>query len=468
VQETTHGNNAVKRSAFRWLRCPSCHEGVHSAATGTGADVQDYDLLVCGCRQYPVVAGIPILQTGRLGTADNYRASADEVISLIQAGRHRDALLCMILPRPPAPPTAAPAWIRALPSMRGIGRLKTMAHRWGLRTWREQMAAWLADAGGRATACELLDSFYRRSGLNDPDRYHHFACRFGQPRHLVALSFASLIQQPQQPILELCCGFGHLTRSLTARSGGQSVIAMDRDFFALYVAKTCIAPEANYVCADASQPLPFPDDIFSTLCCVDGLHYVRHKDWAIQECKRVLGVDGLLMLVASRNARIEYQFAGEPLPPEGYQALVADMPHCLMADRDVLHRYLQREGPPLAHSISPERLADAPLLSVVASRRQEVFRDHGRFADWPHAEGSLRLNPLYREERRDHLGNVYFRCAFPSPFYAQDNPEYSAYLPEQVCVDAQVLRDLRDEQRTPAVERLIEQYVVLGMPARYY
>ena len=187
----------------------------------------------------------------------------------------------------------------------------------------------------------------------------------------------------------------------------------------------------------------------------------------MQECQRVLDADGLLMLVASRNARVDYPFAGEPLPPEGYQALVADMPHCLIADRDVLVRYLQRTGPPLAHPASPENLADAPLLSVIASRRQGVFRDYGRFAEWPHAEGRLRLNPLYQEEKRDTLGEVYLRRVFPSPFYEQDNPEYRGYLPEQVCVDSQVLKELREEKHTPAVERLLEQYVVLGMPSRY-
>jgi hypothetical protein len=197
------------------------------------------------------------------------------------------------------------------------------------------------------------------------------------------------------------------------------------------------------------------------------LHYVVNKADAIQEIKRVTHDDGLIMLVWTRNARIPYQYAGDALPPEGYQALVAELPHCLVADRDVLTRYLKRQGTPLAHSASVEDLADEPVLSVVASHQREVFRDHGVFAEWPHAKGRLQVNPLFVQERQNPDGKVRWRRVFPSRFYEQDHPEYQQYLPEEVIVDAEVLRDIRDGRRTPAVERLIEQCVVVGMPERF-
>ena len=446
------------------LRCPSCHEGLNSATMAPGAGVGDYDVLTCRCHQYPVVAGIPIFRQGSIGTA---RQSADEVLSLIQAGQFTDALLCMILPRPPASPNAAPAWVRALPSVRGIGRLQALAHRKGLRRWRERVGAALASPEGRSTACDFLDMFYRQSGLNNPDRYYHFACRFGQPRHLVALSFASLIDRPQKPILELCCGFGHITRSLVAQAQGQPVIGLDRDFFALYLAKTRIAPDADYLCADAHQPLPFPDETFESVCCVDGFHYVSNKEVSMQELRRVMDRRGTILLVASRNAHVEYEFAGEPLVPEWYEALVADMPHRLVADSDVLARYLRRLGPPLARAVNANDLHDAPLLSVVASHRQEVFQDHGAFPDWPHALGSLRLNPLCVKSGPDEQGNVQLRRVFPAPFYERDNAEYTTYLPEHLSLDTQILQDLAAERRSPGLEKLIAQCVVLGFPRQY-
>jgi SAM-dependent methyltransferase len=430
-----------------------------------GPGLNDYDVLVCACRRYPVIAGIPILKYGIIGSA---RQSSDEVIALIQAGKHTDALLCMILPRPPTPAHVMPAWGRVLPPIRGLGRLKTIAHRRGLRRWRQRIGTALAFPGEQVTTCDLLDIFYRRAGVSNPDRYNHFAFRFGQPRHLVALAFTSLIDEPQKPILEICCGFGHITRSLAAAAHGQPVIGLDRDFFALYIAKTRLAPDADYVYAEAHQPLPFPEDAFANVCCVDGLHYVANKAASVQELRRVLEPNGTLMFIASRNAHIEYEFAGEPLPPEGYEALVADMPHRLIADHEVLACYLQRRGPPLARAVPPQDLTAAPLLSVVASQRQEVFQDYGVFTDWPHALGDLRLNPLYVEAERDRLGNVQAQRVFPAPFYERDNAECKDYLPERIQIASQALQDLAEGRRTPAVDRLIEQYVVLGMPRQYY
>jgi ubiquinone/menaquinone biosynthesis C-methylase UbiE len=353
-----------------------------------------------------------------------------------------------------------------LPSIKGINRLKALTHAWRLRGWRERTAAFLEHPGDEVTTLDLLRWYFVQSGGN-VDAYDYFAFRFGQPRHLVALSFMSLVHRPQRPVLDLGCGFGHITRSLARRSGAQPAIGLDRNFFGLYVAKTRIAPEGNYVCTEASQLLPFPDRAFSALLCVDGFQLVENKAVAIQELKRVTHEDGLIMLVASRNARVQYRYARDPLPPEGYQALVADMPHRLVADNDVLSRYLQLNGPPLAHSASLECLANESLLSVVASHRREVFRDHGLFPDWPHAEGRLRLNPLFVEESPDERGKCRLRRVFPSAFYEQDNHECKRYLPEEVFVDAEVLKDVQAGKRTPAMEPLITQCVVLGMPEGY-
>ena len=174
-----------------------------------------------------------------------------------------------------------------------------------------------------------------------------------------------------------------------------------------------------------------------------------------------------MILVWIHNALFRCPYDGLPLPPEGYQSLVADMPHCLVADSDVLARYLQKKGPSLACSRDIRRLAHAPLLSIVASDRQEVFEDYGSFEKWPHADGRLGLNPLYVEERQDSVENVQLRRTFPSAFYIEEHAQCKEYLPEAVSVNSQVLADLAQGLRTPALQRLIEQFVVLGIPDRY-
>lgn len=412
-----------------------------------------YDVLSCWCSRYPVVAGIPILKRSPNG-------ALNELIALIETGHHREALLALI---EPASPRLALTWMRSLPSVKGIRQLKHLAHQRALPSWRERATDLLMDRRDQVTACTLFDFYFH----NQRENYNYFYLRFGQPRHLAALSFTSLIHQPKKLLLDLACGCGHITRTLVQRAKGQPVIGIDSSFFGLYVAKHWVAPEAEYVCCTADTSLPFPNGAFSVALCSDAFHYFVNKATIVRELERLTQPDGLILLVWVHNALVRRPHDGLPLPPGGYQALVADVPHCVVIDSEVLARYGRKQGPPLASSADMDRLAQAPLLSLVASHQQEVFRDYGPFEDWPHAEGRLGMNPLYVVEDRDRLGNVRLHRRFPSAFYEEEHAECRDYLPETVEVPRDLWANLADGKRGPEVERLIEQCVVMGMPKRY-
>jgi SAM-dependent methyltransferase len=243
---------------------------------------------------------------------------------------------------------------------------------------------------------------------------------------------------------------------------------VDHNFFGLYVAKKFIAPEAEYVCCVADGPLPFPTSFFSAALCSDAFHYFANKVMSVRELKRLTQDDGLIILAWMHNALWRCPHDGQPLPPEGYHALVADMPHRLVGDGDVLRRYLRKEGPPLACSAGIAHLAQQPLLSIVASNRAEVFKNYGAFKDWPHAEGRLGINPIYKvAERSNGREEVQLLRSFPSAFYVQDHVQSKEYLPEVVKVRSPVLIDLANGKRTPDIENLIDQLVVVDVPESY-
>ncbi len=429
---------------LRWLRCPFCGGDLKaSKADSLGAEL-GYDILTCYCGRYPVVAGIPILKKDTSGRQQ--RRQIDRVIALIEAGRHDEALLALM----PNPGHDAPA-LDGRPSAPGP------------RSWAEQAVAMLMNHGGQGTACDVLAFFFE----DQNDNCDYFSYRFGQPRYLVGLSFASIIPLPNKPILDLACGCGHVTRSLVQRAKGQPVFGLDRFFLGLYLAKHWVAPQAHYVCCDADTSLPFSDGTFAAAVCLDAFHYLANKTTCIRELERLTRDDGSFMLVWVHNANVRRPYDGLPLLPEGYQALVAHLPYRLVADSDVLTRYLQKKGPPLARSADTTRLTHEPLLSLVASHREEVLRDYGAFEDWPHAEGRLVLNPLYVEQARHPSGTVCLRRTFPSAFYEEDHAEYKQYLPETVEVPLEVLGDVAQGKRTPIMEKLIERCIVVGMPERY-
>ncbi|MCB0212269.1 MAG: class I SAM-dependent methyltransferase [Anaerolineae bacterium] len=445
------------------LRCPECGALLEELASGSGSDEGQYTVLTCDCQAYPVIAGIPIIQPGRGGRSQKSNA---HLVSLIRKGAYQEALQTVLLPPPPPAPELAPAWLKALPSLKGIRALKFQAHHRAVTSQRTKLSANLLNPDHPLTACEFMDRYYAQAGETRRDVHDYFAYRFGQPRHLIALAFASLIDQPSGPILELACGCGHITRGLVHRANDQLVVGVDRNFFVLYVAKHWVAPEAVYICGDLDMPLPFSDALFSTVSCTDGFHYLSNKAGCMQEIRRVLQPDGLMLLNVLRNAYIDYAQAGQPLTPEAYAQLVADLPHRLVSDAEVLDRYLHRQGPALEAQVDSARLKQEPILSLVASRRTEIFQDYGPFDHWPHAERPLQLNPLYQAEKDAQTGQIALKRTFPSDFYQEDHAESLYYLPEQEMVSATFFDDL-GQNPTPEIEALIGRCVVLGMPSNY-
>jgi ubiquinone/menaquinone biosynthesis C-methylase UbiE len=441
-------------SLLSWLYCLFCGGPLSEAKADRKEGELDYGILSCYCGQYPVVAGIPILKK------NDVTGKVQEAIALIEAGRHREALLSMIIP---SPPVLGPGWLRSLPSVMGIRKFKRLVQERALSEWRTQAAPLLTNETGQTTACDLFELYFHKQQEN----FNYFAYRFGQPRYLVALSFTSLIHQPKKPILDLACGCGHVTRSLTYRALDQLVVGVDDFFFGLYVAKHWIAPQAEYVCCAADTSLPFADDTFSVAFCSDAFFGFVHKTTSLRELQRVTQDDGLIMLVRVDNRLVRHAYDSVALPPDGYRALVADRPHRLVADSDVLARYLHKKGPFLARSADLGYLVKKPSLSVVISNRQEVFQDYGTFEDWPHAEGLLNLNPLYVVDGYKELGHVSLRRALPSVFYEQEHVECKAYLAESIQVPSEVYTNLEHGNRTPELDKLIAKCVVLGMPERF-
>jgi SAM-dependent methyltransferase len=443
----------VNTSILRLLRCPSCG-GSFTVVIDAAASGLEYDVLRCYCSEYPIVAGIPILKKGIVGDAG---PDADDLISLIKAGRQREALLSVIAPRSP---TLAAEWLRSLPSVKGVRRLKRLSHRRALREWSNRAANVSANRESM-TACDALKFHF-------PEFYDYHVYRFGQPRHLVALSLSTLVRDPGKPILDLACGCGQLTFSLIQRANGQPVIAVDQFFVGLYVARHWIAPEAAHVCCAADTALPFADGTFAVAFCSDAFHYFANKALSFRELERLTRNDGLIVLVWMHNARAGKETPNDlPLLPEAYDALAGGLPHCLVGDSAVLSRYLQKRGPSLSRTNTVDGLADEPRVSMVASHREAIFRDYGTFEDWPHARGHLTLNPLFVREATNGNGDMLLRRLYPSADFEKGHAESQRYLPETVRISAEACANLERGVRTMEIEPLIEQCVVLGMPRQY-
>jgi SAM-dependent methyltransferase len=443
------------------LHCPFCGSPLDAVRSEIDAQGLEYGVLACHCGRYPLVAGIPVLAKGPIHPS---QCAPGDIIRMIEAGRHRDALVALLSR---ADTVASMAPLPGLSMVPGLGRLRRFAQRRARARRRRRAEELLIDGARRITAWEVFDFYFRQPGAGRADAFDYFAYRFGQPRHLATLALAALIREPKGPVLDLACGFGHIMHTLIRRAGGQFVVGVDRSFFVLYAAKTWLAPEGSYVCCDADRALPFADGTFAAAVCADAFHDFAYKTTCIRELRRVVGTGGVIMLAGLRNRHLHPSHKGHCLPPEGYQGLLAGVPGRLVSQRAILDRYLAGEGPPLGRSADLSTLGREPWFSAVLSDRESLFQDHGPLGAWPHAEGRLRLNPLYVEEGRAGEETARFRLTFPSAEFERDHPEIKEYLPETVGIGAETLQALSRGERTREVEALIRACVVVGVPERY-
>jgi hypothetical protein len=245
---------------------------------------------------------------------------------------------------------------------------------------------------------------------------------------------------------------------------------VDQDFMHLYVAKNYIAPGAQYVCAGADITIPLAQHSCSFAFCSDAFTLFLNQASCMRELKRVISEDGVILLSPVRNGLVKkdlYKSVVPSLPPEAFSELAGDLPHRIISNDAVMNRYLKKQGPALAWQTPLAQLHGDQWLSLVATRRNELFRDNPAFNEWPHIEGSrLGINPIYkRSQGKDDSGNVALSRVSPSMWYQQENATADGQFPTpSATVSSKTMTDIQEGRITPEVDKLIAQGVVLGFP----
>lgn len=102
--------------------------------------------------------------------------------------------------------------------------------------------------------------------------------------------------------LELACGPGVGLRLL--RMHARTLVAGDLTFSLLETARRSGAP-GSLAQLDA-QALPFCDGSFDAVICFEALYFIPDAELAIQECRRVLDVSGVLILAMANPESVAF------------------------------------------------------------------------------------------------------------------------------------------------------------------
>jgi uncharacterized protein YbaR (Trm112 family) len=418
--------NLLKSELFDILRCPYCG-GVLDLVESlfhrtTGDEIQD-GILGCQCCIFPVVDGIPVL---------HLQPDATAARDLMQAGQPDAALRAMV----------------------GLGSD--------------------ADAEAFAAAARSQTATYKETveALGPNFEGGYFLYRFSDPTYIVAQavvrSVAKTVLGAGGRAIDICGGSGHLTRSLVDLSTSPPVLA-DLFFAKMWLARRFTAPGCEPVCCDGNSPMPFARGAFSYAMCTDAFMYIWTKRQFVGEMARLIdnpaGEPGAVVIGHTHNERTWSPSHGQPLAPEGYAALFETLPPRIFGESSLFGDVIG-DGPlDLTRRESFDALDREPALTIVATRRADVFARHA--LDQPSSgDGEYQLNPLYVAEPDGD--RIRLRLQFPSDDYADEYGACRQYLPDEVVVHRAAFEALPGPDVPPALADLVRRRVVLRLPARYY
>jgi len=123
-----------------------------------------------------------------------------------------------------------------------------------------------------------------------------------QPRRLARSAvyervLALLADHPRGRLLDVPAGAGALARRLAEMGYEVTCSDINSDDFA--------ADELPFQQADLSQALPFEDESFDVVTCIEGLEHLENPFQAVRELARVLRPDGTLVLSTPNYLNVE-------------------------------------------------------------------------------------------------------------------------------------------------------------------
>jgi uncharacterized protein YbaR (Trm112 family)/SAM-dependent methyltransferase len=415
------------------LRCPFCGTRVslvENEALVRSGDRIESGVLGCECCAFPIIAGIPVL------IADDPTRQA---MHLLEAGQAEAALFALL----------------------GLDDTRAEVFR-DLLTRSSRGSGEAAEAGAQVTYQEALAILCRDAEGTC------FVYRFSDPTFVMAEALVQAIgRQPRMRsgrCLDLCGGTGHLTRVLLGLRPAAGTVLADLFFWKLWLARRFTAPGCEPVCCDANQPLPFTRDAFSLVVLADAFPYIWHKRLLAEEMMRLTVPDGTIVMPHLHSALGENFSAGNTLTPAAYRDLLEPRHPRLFSDALLLTQVLEHGQVDLTRDASPAELGAEPSLTLIAGGSADLFQRYELPAEQDET-GELRVNPLYRVERRG--GSSILTLTFPTPEYEEEFGACRRYLPDTVTVDADLTGTILPGLLGSRLDDLRRRRIIIDAPPHY-
>jgi hypothetical protein len=141
----------------------------------------------------------------------------------------------------------------------------------------------------------------------------------------------------------------------------------------------------------------------------------------------------------------------------------------LFVETDILRAFTQEQEIDLGASPTEESLRDAPVVCLIASKTDNVWRRYGSLAHNLARAGQLGLNPIY--ESRDDESGVHLKMAWPSAALEAECRAITQAVPVELTIARGLFERLRGHRLAEGdmapIETLVQSGVVLPLPHGY-
>jgi len=437
----------MKLDTLKELHCPYCDTNLELAKEIDiiGEDINQA-IVSCNCRNYPLVEGILVLRN-QIPDSNSLAAS------LLQAGDFSQALYYLLRPKGTVDRFIQAARRRKLPFsiVAQKSRLKQINH----YLYKTIQASLFSRA--------LLQ--LNLGGYGD-----YFLYRFSNTSFVAGIPLILIMEDLTGPILEIGCGMGHQGFVMSQLYPQSKQVFVDFSFINLLLAKRFFIPEAEYICLDANDPLPFPDRKFSAIFSSDALHYLESKKLVMQEIARISDSGAVILLSHLHNSGGSDSVAGTPLTAEGWMRLSPFLKTKLLPEPQVFHNFLSQDKLELSSSPSTEELEQSNAFSLIATNQEKIFRTYEQIGErFFNLQSHLIINPLYRISLRG--SDVILRKNWPTAFIRAENIIIDRIMPDTYCLDRESLKQIQEDgilSLDPGrVIDLMKKFIFINVPENY-
>jgi SAM-dependent methyltransferase/uncharacterized protein YbaR (Trm112 family) len=437
----------MKLDTLKELHCPYCDANLEVAKEIDiiGENINQA-IVGCNCRTYPLVEGILVLKN-QIPDSDSLAAS------ILQAGQFPQALYYLLRPKTTIDRFIQAARRRKLPFsiIAEEGRLK-------------QINYYLHKT--------VQTSLFSRAllQLNLGGYGDYFLYRFSNTSFVAGVPLILIMEPLAGTILEIGSGMGHQGFVMSQLYPKSKRVVIDYSFINLLLAKRFFVPEAEYICLDANDPLPFPDTKFSAIFSSDVLHYLDSKKLVMREIARISKPGAVILLSHLHNLGGSDPVAGKPLTAEGWMRLSAFLKAKLLPEQQVFHNFLSQDILDLSYNASVEELKESNAFALVATNHEKIFRTYERIGErFFNLQTHLIINPLYHVSSKGR--EVILRKNWPSAFIQAENIIIDRIMPDTYSLDKEALREIQEggiSSLGPGkVIDLMKKFIFINVPKNY-